>query len=287
MNEPNTDTQFDSLTGEKLWREVGKDFDNGIQKFAAENNADSDYVMALLIAESFNDSRVLISRGWFRSLPSRLYEFGNQKLKDFRFWDIFLWTHKIGIALFIALLLGVSYLVFQSWQRVEQDTAEQMVVNRENGLPVYYKISKEDLVSAKKKKVPGSFTDPTELVGRYTLAQVSRGAVLTEDKLLDHEFTAEMANRDILAIPVKKDAVSNSLKPITKIELVFSKKQAELKEASAQPEQQSTILEDVLLLAIEKRENTDLLTVALSREKIESIKSLLGNSEIFVLQNLP
>jgi hypothetical protein len=120
-------------------------------------------------------------------------------------------------------------------------------------------------------------TAEMQVGGRYVLSTVPVDSILTENKLLSSELTPQMSNRLILSIPIKTDRLNSAVSPNAKVGLLFSKTQA--------PFELSTVVRDVILLGIEKHENSAMLIVAITQEQLEAIQKLLGNSEIFVIQN--
>jgi hypothetical protein len=86
-----------------------------------------------------------------------------------------------------------------------------------------------------------------------------------------------MKDRVIFSIPVRAESLNSSVRPNTKIGLLFSKNE--------EPFDQSVVIPDVILLGIEKRENSSTLVTAIGEAQLSTIKGILAKSDIFVIQN--
>jgi Flp pilus assembly protein CpaB len=159
---------------------------------------------------------------------------------------------------------------------------QHTVVVSTNKLPAFHVINPKD-VQIKSLIEPNAFTAPNDVVGRYTLQTISQGSVLRSDQVSTVQLSpADMIGRQILLLPIDSSVFPTVATPGSHVSLLFSPS------GNVQPKLFSHTLDDVIILAINKRDKDGSLVVAVqTNASFEAVKPLLGTSKVFVLQKIP
>ena len=262
-----------------FWEDFGSklekpdDFDKAVKDFADRNNYSEESLIAQLIAESFNESDERFfepsTESWTLRLFPKKIVWGVKDL--FRF----LKKHLFDVAVIIFLLFIVGGVIWWIYNLYHVLQTPQVLVKAEQGIPSFYKIKAEDLEISRPVSEEKAQELKSRLVGKYSSQKISQGEFLSVNLLLSQEFSEKLANRIILTIPIKTDALNSTIQAKMKIDLLFANKG---------DTGNSVIVQDVILLKLETKPETTSLVIAVSLEQLEVIKGKLGNFEVFVVQ---
>jgi len=254
----------------RFWEEIGSDLDKGVESFKAARKTELSAVLAAAIVESFNKD--LFTHVSF--IEENKHRFLAHKTSWRRFIRRF-WNNRNKILFVLVMLLflsGLAYLAWLNFQKIDS----QVIVRRTGGLPAFHKIMPEDITIYSLSSFKQESEPDKTFVGRHVLLPVAENSVITEENLLRSELADEANERSVLSIPVNSNSLHKSLGSNRKIKLILSK--------TKEPFEQSAVISEVILLGIEKRENSSNITIALTLEQLSKISPLLGSSEIFITQ---
>lgn len=256
-------------TLDDLWRCVGVDFDKGISEVAAKAPVAPALLYSLLIAASFGEVRRAVEGQpvSLRRIPKLLWVYAS------RFW-------RSRGRRWVETLLAVSTLLLAVLAirsgYVSPETADQVVVSPASSLAPFQLINAENVVLQRVPKEQKSFAAVNDVVGRYSLRNLTVGTTLKDEHLLARNLSAEMANRQVLSIPVNRKALSPGLNPPGHVWLLLSPR------APTEKSPQPVLLKDVLLLSIDLQTETSSVSVAVTEDGLNAMRILLGASEVFV-----
>ncbi|MGI8640672.1 MAG: hypothetical protein ACR2MG_12100 [Pyrinomonadaceae bacterium] len=252
----------------EFWKEIGSNRKTGIQTFKDKNQLRLCDVLATGILECINEksSQVMFLDTDISPIkPS--FEFSFSKIVKYYFglrWRIFL---TLCLLLFLALIPLVVYQVFV--------TEKQIVVAPKTGIPAFHPIAQTDLKNVLPLRAANEVGSDVPLIGRYTLKYLPENSLIVENDLLSTDLNKEMVNRIILQLPVKSENIASSVGANSKICLLFSPNPSAGK--------QVTIINDIILLGVEKKETGTILIVAFQNDKFKSIQDLIAISTVYVI----
>jgi hypothetical protein len=303
-------------TIEDLLACVGKDTAKGVAQVSQETGVSQEFLITLLLVEILGGARPsgepqpfrfwrwlngvrLNSRqrwtsfkifcqqraSYFWSEMRRLW-FGLKLIWLFpkRFWLHlnWLWHERLSYwpdLLLIILPLALIALGLQA-RSVLRAQAQQVVVKKEANLKAFRLINKDDLELVSGSTKEDAFTNPEKLSDRYSLVAVGPGETLHEGQLVPPEIARQLQDRQLLSVPVKANAFSTALGPVTHVRLLLSPR------APVDKPLGQSIFDDVILLAIEKQGENTSIVVALTEDTLKKMQPLLGFSDVFVLHPL-
>lgn len=242
-------------TVQELWECVGKDPDSGITQVVTNGPIPGDVLLAFLIADTLDPAR---QKG-FRKIGGWLTKIWQHRTRR--------WADAI-LLLLPFLLIGMSIRAYVVYRKQKL----QVVVKRGASLPAFAAIDPRSLVLESTESQPGTFSTGADLDKRFPQHRIPGGQVIREDQLLPEKLSLQ--GRHILVLPIKA-VLDQSLSPPARIRLMLAPR-----EKSAAP----AIVEDVILLAVDKQAGGDLVTVALTEEGVKTVNPLLGLADTFVLQ---
>ena len=248
------------VTVEDLWAEIGSDFTTGINQVAAATQIDEAQLREIIRQEAVAYKPRSNGR-WHRFL----FFVG-------RYW-------RELLALIIALVL-LSLLVRNVVRR--RDT---LVVTAANGLPAFHVIRADDVQPAKMFRVEDSFAVENDVIGRYLLQPVSPGAALLNSQVGPKSLTGHLDGRQVLTIPIKGSAISSTVRPASRVRLLFSPRNQDVccQNVSKTGKPDDLVLNDVIVLSINRQGDSSAITVALkSAEDLTKALLLLSTSDIFI-----
>lgn len=181
------------------------------------------------------------------------------------------------IALLAAALLLLALLAWR-WVSPLLSAPPQVLVAGQD-LPAYHVLAETDLARAAQKAPPGSFTQPTQVAGRYLLRPLRAGEALTKEVLSEKTLDpAALSGQDVLTIPLPAEALDASLKPGDPAWLVLSPREPPAGGMA------TAVEAPALLLKIEKSGEITLATVAIPKERHAAIVNALGGSLVVLQQ---
>ncbi len=245
-------------TVEELWNCVGKDPDSGITQVVTKDAIARDVLLAFLIADSLDPAR----QEGFRRIGGWLTKIWQQRNRR--------WADAI-LLLLPLLLIGLSVRAYAAYRQQKL----QVSVKRGASLPAFAAIDPQSLVLEPTEVQPGSFSATAEMDRRFPQYQIPGGQVLREDQLLPGKFSLQ--GRHILVLPIKTALDQSLLIPPARIRLMLTPRDKSVTPA---------IVEDVILLAVGKQGNSDVVTVALTEEGIRTIGPLLGLADTFMIESI-
>ncbi|HEX7407487.1 MAG TPA: SAF domain-containing protein [Candidatus Binatia bacterium] len=250
LQEPGVDIH----TIDELWERVGQDFDNGITTLNRDTHIGVRRLTELLAAQV-------------------LAEDATRKKRERRCQDaVFL----IGPIVLLLLVLRAVGIVPGFSARVEQ------VVAGSRGLPAFHVITLGDVALKRLALERGSFTKPSEVVGRYALQPITAGSPLVSSQLSATPIDpASVSGLELVSLPIRTDGVSATTVPGAHVTLVFSPR------SNSHRNLQPFALRNVLILAADRRTDQTLLVAATSRDDAERAASALGTFDAAITQSLP
>lgn len=235
-------------TLEDLWREMGDDYPAGLAQLGLKTGLEPGKIQQVL------------ARGAHEPEP------------------------RLGfneIALLAAALLLLALLVWR-WVAPLVSAPPQVLVAGQN-LPAYHVLAEADLASAAKKAPAGSFTQPTQVAGRYLLRPLATGEAITKDLLSEKALDpAALTGQDVLTLPVPAEGLDPSLKPGDPAWLVLSPRDPP--EGAPAAAAAGAVEAPAILLKLEKSGEVTLATVAIPKDQHAAIADALGYS-LVVLQH--
>lgn len=257
----NTNTALPkTITHLAFWDSVACDYYRGIDLAANELKLKRDLVMAFAIIECQNENQY----GFFKINGGKIdYYFAISKsLSSLR-------RRRLELLLSFGLPLLFIGLVGWSLINLSASRTSQVIVTRPGGLKAYQKISAGDLGNSDGPKA-AAFVD------KYLLTDVPADTVLSEKNLLSPDLSAMMSGRVLFSLPVKGEYIDSSVKPDSKIGLMFAKTEG----AS-----EATVVGDIILVGLEKKGETTILVMGLNPVQLAEIKKVLPAPNVFVIRN--
>jgi hypothetical protein len=250
-----------------LWSEVGRDFDQGISETATKFQISKERLLALLIAECFNESGTpLFSDSIQRGAVSSLGRFKGLVIR-----------HWPDLLLLGVLPLIVTGLAIRGVRLARQKSAPQVVVHLSGGVPAFHLIKSNEVTLEERPKELQAVTSLDRAVGHYSLVNIAPGSVLHENQIVSDEQTIhELEGRSIIRIPTKAAAFNEEVTSVAHVRLMFSGGQSSRED--------TRLVEDVILLGIYKQGESNVLVLAVTKDQIESMRGILGRLDVFVLQ---
>ena len=183
---------------EDLWERVGEDPDTEIEQVADDVGVEPGRLANLLADEA--------ARGAEQGGDSRLKR------------------HAFDIALIVGLLVLLTLALRALLASADSTTVEQVVVNADADLPAARAIGAKDVIV---KKMPQGSSDTfnkiEDVVGRYPLETVSRGATLGTNQLSTAQLpSTDLQGRQLLTVPVPEEALSTGVRPTARVSVLFS-----------------------------------------------------------------
>jgi hypothetical protein len=238
-----------------LWERIGQDPDHGIEALAAQAGIDDDRLTDLLAEQAVHESRPGIGT-W---LERHMLE-----------WAL--------IAAFLALVLSAVL----SRSMTTDAAPKELVVASEVGLSAFHLIGAGDVRLVEGPAEPGTFTSSKDVEGRYSFQAIPAGVPLRSEQLSAVRLSPQdLDGRQILTMPIAKATLSATAVAGGRVSLLVSPRDGS--ETSLQP----LLLDDVILLAVERDGDATSVVVAINADEIAALAALLGRSEIFVLQPVP
>jgi hypothetical protein len=187
---------FDTV--EDLWVEIGNDFFPGLAELARKCNLSPDQLIQVL-----GDG-------------ARPRQAASKERPDiFRFWLSEHWAE-----IFAALIAAVLLVILVVGAFIPRPT---ILVNANAGLPAFHVISESDVVVGRTVRRTDSFSDKSDVVGRYTLKNISPGTVLVGSQLSKSRLSrTEVESRTVLSVPLRSGSLLLPLEPGTHVRLLLS-----------------------------------------------------------------
>ncbi len=241
-------------TIDELWERVGQDFDNGIAMLDRDAHIGVRRLTELLAAQASAEE-------------------ATRKKRERRRQNTVFLLGPIGLLLLVLRAVGIAPWFSARFDQVVAGTA---------GLPAFHVITIGDVTLALLPAEPGSFTVPSEVVGRYSARPIPAGAPLHASQLSVVPIKpADVSGLEIVSIPMRTDAVTAAAVPGTHVTLVFSPR------SNSHRNLQPFALHNVLILAADRRTDQTLLIAAISRDDAERAASALGIFDAAIVQSLP
>lgn len=245
-------------TIDDLWMRVGNDFNSGITKVSQQAKVGENLLTALLIAESRDQLKVKYT--WLSS-------FRNYHRGALRRTKTFLILIPIAVIVYVSyvLLLGIKL-------------PQQIVVAAPDGIPAYRLVGKQDVaLRSALFQSPTTFSDPTMVVGNYSLTNLPTGSIVLAKQVLPAALSSEIKGGHIISVPIKANSFEMSSKVGTHVCLFLSSSNSDNKSSPS-------LLIDVVLLGVERKGDASTLVIAV--HDLEKIDALMHASSIVVLEPL-
>lgn len=243
-------------TVDDLWAAIGSEFEEGIKKVAATTQITEAQLREILKQEAVaGELQSNTAEGRFVFVLRRY------------------WRELLALLIIVVLL---SLLVRNVIPR--RDT---VVVTAANGLPAFHVIQADDVHPARMFRVEDSFAVENDVIGRYLLQPVSHGAVLLKSQLGPAPLKEQLNGRQVLTIPIRVAALSSTIRPASTVRLVFSPRNQDVSKIN----KTDLILNDVIVLAINRQGDSSAITVALKNvEDLTKALLLLSTSDILIAE---
>jgi hypothetical protein len=172
--------------------------------------------------------------------------------------------------LIVIAISGLAYAVYRRTPPLS--LPQQVVVKNTQGIPAYRVIGQDD-VELRRVFYGSSKTVNAleEVVGRYALVKLDKGAAVLNDQILASDLSREINGRYIVSVPVKAGALVPAPKAGDRLLLVALA-------AATQTLPQSVSTVDVVLLGVEQRDGGTVLVVAVP--DLQKVNAIMGGSTI-------
>jgi hypothetical protein len=175
----------------------------------------------------------------------------------------------------VGLPLLVLALVIRA-QVLNERVVQRVALKPGVTLPAFSAIDTEKLTTRSVINRPGSFASIDDLRRRYPIKDLVSDELVNEQQLLPTRMSYLLAGRSLATLPIS-GSIGASIQPMQRVKLIL---------ASREKEKPGVVIEDVILLAAQKQGDSTFVTVALTGEAVNSIQSLAGLSNVFVLEKL-
>ncbi len=242
----------DVTTAEELWKRIGDESNPRIDQLAQQAGITRDELIDLLAQQE------VLYGGRQGVFPRPIYAL---------------------ILLFVLVIGGtVIYLAGRAmW--LAFNPVSQVVVMADAELPARQVIGPDDVTRKEIPQESGTFQKEKEVVGHYPLEAIPAGAKLHSDQLSDASLPqADIEARYLLSIPIKTQALSPTVRPTERVSLLLSPRSSGV---DAPP---AVIEDDAIVWAIDMGGDVASITVAVTQDDLGVLKSLLGVSDVFVVQ---
>lgn len=263
----------------KLWQEIGEDYDLGIKKIAERRGLKTSSVLAAAILDRFGEDSFQsiylensngAEKAVFKTSRERIGRYFSERK-----------TRILGYGILIFLLFLIALSVRSVWQAHD----ETLVVSRRGGFAAYERISEDDVRITSNVFWNNPLTDPPQkIAGRYVLVPLPQGSKLAEENLLSAELSDQMNGRAVLRLPVKAENAGNSIAPNSKISLIFHTAPSQMP-ATGKSSEKTAIIDDVVLLGIEKNNAFSTLVTGVTERQFQTIQDNLGFTDIYLVKN--
>jgi hypothetical protein len=233
-------------TLDDLWARVGEDFNEGIVQVANNAKIEPQRLIDLLADQGVREARQgddsWLKRHWF---------------------DVVL---IMGLVFLVGSVLRV--LIAFEWLPPRLWSRDPVVVSAATELPAFHIIGPND-VMVRTPAEPEAVAALEDVVGRYPLQAIPVGTVLRADQLSTVRLPlADMADRQLLTVPVGAGALSQMVMPGDHVSLLFSPRDPS--------ETESPPPIDVIVWAVDRRDDApSSIVVAMTPKDLAAVKPLL------------
>jgi flagella basal body P-ring formation protein FlgA len=160
--------------------------------------------------------------------------------------------------------------------------AQQLVVVATAGIPQLGVIRREDVDVQPSTRTAGALSSTDQAVGRYALADLSPGAVISAAQISSARVArGGVAPRELLAVPVTPGGISPAVGAGQTVSLLLVPR--ERGQAALAP----TLVNDVAVDRVDRRDDLTTVVVAVEAEQVSRFVPLLGTSDVYVLERAP
>jgi hypothetical protein len=250
----------DITTVDKLWSSIGpENLDQGIARVVEGTSISPDRLKQLLASQTVQEAKAGEGSWVKRNLI------------------------EVGLALaVVALLLMVAYRPFIKPNLLPDPLlADAVVVTAEGGLPALQVIGPEG-VELEQETNNNNNKALAKVVGRYPLTAITKGETVDTEQLSVKDLPmADVEDRRLVSVPLKAHTLSPSIEPTDRVSLLFSPR------APSENTPSAATRDCLIVWAVSRGDEADLITVAVTEEDLQDIEPLLGVSEAFVVQKAP
>lgn len=297
-------------TVDDLWACIGKDVDLGITKVVDQTQIGRHILLAFLIVDTLEDPRrshkphpfglwlglkPLIADLKKLAISIKVQTHNRKaswsKLKELKYGFYLLWLGPKWLRgrwqtawgtrgslwpdlLLIALPLLVVALAVRA-QSMKQSVVERVAVQSGVGLPAFEAIDTHNLILRRVINQPGTFASVDELKQRYPSKDLTSGEIVNDQQLLPSNMSSMLVGRYVVSLPIKSAQIQVSNPPLYGVKLMLTPRDKE---------KSGVVIDDVILLAIKRENETTFVTVAVADAAVTSMQSLVGISDIYVLE---
>ena len=286
---------------------ISKDVDKSILWLSAQPQIRHPLLVALLLAEFDDDTSLSgkrkLSRYWralntLRKVLSfsrnEIVRLWNEKksavvldgwrqpllivmqlmLRQSRFWHNRRrhWADAVLIIILPLLLLSLALRA----QYINNRNVRYVTVRPGVTLSAFQKLS-GDLVLKNVPYAKGAFNSIDDVVGRYILVDLSAGATLSGDQILNSDLSKKMQDRRILSVPLKAGTYVSTMKAPCEALMVLSSRDEDQKGLTS-------LSFDVIVLRFDKNGEATSTTVAIQKDNFEKASALLASHDAFLAQ---
>jgi hypothetical protein len=170
------------------------------------------------------------------------------------------------------LLTALILLLLVPWLQIRN--SRQVVVRTAGGLPALHLIQRQDLRLARGRKLADGFESTSDVLGRLTLQEIAAGEPLRAEQL-GPSPGRPWPGRRVLALPVRAELLAG-LGRGSRVGLLLSPRKAG-------PRAQAILIEDVLVLSIQRDVPSSLL-IAVRTKDLPALGRHLGATDVLILQ---
>ena len=250
------------VTLEDLWSCVSRDPKTGITQVADKTKVSRELLVGLLAVESVGRAR---RRGAAPTAVPHSLEYLRQRVEN------------LIIALTLTLNVAVALVLVWMGLSLGNIYRKQVVVKNPDGLAAFRAIKADDLeVKSTLFTEAKTFGDVNAVVGRYPLKALPSHSTVRESQLLPAHLGKDFEGRRLVSLPLKTGSLPITVPPYAVVTLLLFPR------SPADKTSPPVILENTMLLRVDRQGDSNSILVALSAEGFEAAKSVLGISDVVV-----
>jgi len=174
----------------------------------------------------------------------------------------------VGILLFAGVLAVVAGLAGRGLPPVGQ-----LVMTRD--LQPFEPIRASDVTFHAGERTPGAFSNPADLVGRYSIAGLAKGRVPTSADLSAGRLSASLSGRSIVRIPLRLGKAALPWKLPVSVTLLIAPKRTGVS---------PLVVEDSWMLTLQDSGDTQVAWLAVPSARLPQMAGALGDAEVLLSQ---
>ena len=212
--------------------------------------------------------------------PQTIQEYASAVLKQSQTLNKgWLRRHWFDIALLLIFPASWGLYRYFARQSFPHGESQQVVVSAPSGLRPFEVIGADDVSLGKVKTITGSLSRLEEVIGHYSVDELSPQAVIKKDQISGRNIDSrELAGREAVVVPIRLGPLAGSAQFPLRVSLLVSPRSAGSK---------PLLIPDAYLLAAKEVNGAAYAVAAVTAEQTRSLAAVLGNADITVSIPIP